>query len=105
MPVPVVFAGSTSPSPANVPPAIFTVAPAQVVLSGSDTVTPGDSVIDAAFSVKLALVATVSVGGSLTAVMLIVVVVTALRLLEPEPSLSSHVTVRVGSAPKLVGLS
>src|SRR4249920_3310683 len=101
--VPVVSAASTSPSPTNVPPAIFTVAPVQVGLSGSVTETVGDSTIEAPFSVKLVLVVpSASVGASLTAVTLIVVVVIELRLLEPLPSLSSQVTVRVGLAPRLV---
>ena len=98
-------AASTSPSPANVPPVTATVAPVSVRLSGSATVSDGDSV-----TVLLSVNATwaawpVSVGASLTAVTLMVVVCAALRLNEPLPSLTTQVTVRVGSEPKLVGLS
>ena len=62
--------------------------------------TAGDSTAARPFSVKLAAVATsVSVGASLTAVMLIVVVCAVLRLFEPCRRSTSQVTVRVGSAP------
>ena len=86
----------TSPSLANVPPTIFTVALARLRLSTSETVRALDRVCAAAFSVYDALVATlVSTGGSLIAVMLMVSVCAVLRLNEPEPSLSTQVTVRV----------
>src|SRR5262249_24622453 len=100
--VPATLARSTSPSPGNAPPVIATVALARVALSGSETATVGDSVTAGPFSVKDASVVPASVGGSFTAVMLIVVVDTELRLLEPLPSLSSQVTVRVGRARDLV---
>ena len=49
-------AASRSPSPAKLPPTILTVAPVNVWLSGSDTVTLGDSVVGVGlFSVKAAL--------------------------------------------------
>ena len=41
----------------------------------------------------------------MTLVMATVVVATLLRLNEPEPSLSTQVTVRVGFEPKLFGFS
>src|SRR5215467_14161252 len=62
--VPTVEVDSTSPSPANVPPAIFTVAPCRPRLSGSDTDTAPDSVT-ACPSVNETLDATFAkVGGS-----------------------------------------
>ena len=83
MPVPVVEVDSTSPSPEKVPPAIFTVAPASLRLSGSDTVTALDSVT-ALPSVKLTLLATLaSVGASLTLVTVSVVVASALVATPP----------------------
>src|ERR1700683_5232653 len=97
--LPVGTAASTSPSLANVPPATATVALARFWLSGSDTETFDDSVTDDPFSVKLALVATLTrVGGLFTAVMSIVVV--ALVLLAPPKavplgSTAVHVMVRV----------
>src|ERR1700682_1954438 len=103
--VPVVLVDRTSPSPANVPPLTAIVAPASVVLSGSDTVTAPDRVAAAPPSVKLAEVATLlRVGGLLTPVRLTVVVAAALTLLVEPPSLTTQVTVRVGLARKLVGL-
>ena len=97
--VPIVEVASTSPSPANVPPATFTVALVMPRLSGSVTVTDGDSVTVCP-SVKATVPAVaVSVGGSLTAVMLSVEVTTVLRLNEPLPSLSCQVTVRVVLEP------
>src|SRR5262249_40942997 len=84
----------------------FTVAPVRVVLSGSVTVTVGESTNEAPFSVKpVAVVPSASVGASVTAGMLIVVVTTQLRLLEPLASLNSQGRVLVGLAPKLVGFS
>src|SRR5947199_383538 len=98
--VPVVVVASTSPSPVNLPPVIDTVALARLRLSGSVTVTAPDSVTAAPSSVKEALVATLlRIGGSLTLVMLTVVVATLLRLNEPQPSLTIQVTVRVGFEP------
>src|SRR6267142_994679 len=103
MAVPAMLTASTSPSPAKVPVVIATVAPASVRLSRSEIVTLGDSVTGAAFSVKLALVATLPrVGGLLTAVMLTVEVAVPMGLLA-LPSLSVQVTVRVGLEPKLLG--
>src|ERR1700722_676490 len=55
MPVPVVTAASTSPSPAKVPPVIDTVAPARSTTPGSDTTTALDSTTAAAPSVKFTL--------------------------------------------------
>src|SRR5690348_6341271 len=105
--VPAVLNESTSPSPEKVPPTICTVAFARFRLSGSFTVTFDESVVeDAAFSVNCALGATLlSVGGSLTAVMLRVEVAAALWLFEAAPSLSTQVMVRLGFEPKFVGLS
>src|SRR5262245_2984276 len=102
--VPATFAESTSPSPGNVPPVIATVAPARLRLSTSDTTADGDSVTGDPFSVKDASAVQARVGGSLTAVMLTVVVTLAVALLAP-PSSSVQVTVRVGAEPKSVGLS
>src|SRR5262245_56038460 len=104
MAVPETLAASTSPSPAKVPPVIATVAPARVRLSGSDTVTAGDSVTGDPFSVYDALAVPASVGGSFTAVMLTMLVVLPVALLA-LPSLSVQVTVRVGAEPKSSGLS
>ncbi len=82
------------------------VAWASVRLSGSETVTADDSVTAAPSSVKAASVATFdSVGGSLTLVMLTVVVTAVLRLFDPPPSSSTQVRVRVGREPKSVGFS
>ena len=98
--VPAVDAASTSASPENVPPVIETVALASVRLSGSVTETAPDSVTAPPSSVKWTLEATLaSVGASLTATTLTVVVANELRLFDPLPSLSSQVTVRVGFAP------
>src|ERR1051325_5202050 len=104
MAVPETSAVSTSPSPANVPPVIATVAPASARLSGSDTVTDGDNVTGDPFSVNDALTAPASVGASFTAVML-TTDVTLLVALLALPSLSVQVTVRVGAEPKSSGLS
>ena len=82
-----------SMSPAKVPPVIFTVAWARSRLSGSDTEALPDRVTAAPFSVNVASVVPVRVGGSLTGVMPIVVVWTVLVLLEALPSSSSQVTV------------
>src|ERR1700733_12800555 len=96
--VPAVFAASTSPSPANVPPVIFTVALVRSRLSGSVTETAPESVAAAPPWVKAALVATFDkVGGWFTAVIDIVEVTTVLRLLDVPPLLRTQVTVRVGS--------
>src|SRR5580700_10488043 len=104
--VPVVVAASTSPSPAKVPPVILTVAADRLTSSGSLTETDPDNVAAAPSSVKAAVVATLlKVGASLMLVMLTVLVTAVLRLLEPEPSLSTQVTVRVGFEPELVGFS
>ena len=102
--VPVVVAASTSPSFAKVPPDSATVALTRSWLSGSETAAEPDSVTAAPFSVKVALAVPESVGGLLMPVRLTVVVAAVLRLFEPEPSLSTHVMVRVGSAPLSVGL-
>ena len=102
--VPVVSKASTSPSPANAPPAIDTVALVMAVLSGSEIDSVADSVTAAPFSVKLALVATVlRVGAASSGVIVMVLVCAALRPLEPLPSLTTQLTVRVGLLPWLVG--
>ena len=102
--VPVVLAASMSWSLAKVPPVIETVALASVRLSGSVTATAPASVTAPAASVNCWLVATLpSVGGWLRLVTETVVVTAVLRLLEAPPSLSTQVTVRVGSEPKSVG--
>src|SRR5215469_3290897 len=103
--VPLVDVASTSASPANLPPVIDTVALTSVVSSGSLTVTLPDSVVVGPSSVYAALAATpVNVGDWLTAMTLIVSVCAVLRLNEPDPSLTTQVAVRVGLAPKLLGL-
>src|SRR5215470_7869978 len=94
--VPDVVAASTSPSPANVPAVIFTVALANVRLSGSDTTAADDNVFAPAFSVKLA------VGGSFTPTTLTVAVCGALV---SRPSLIEKLSVRELSEPKSVGFS
>src|SRR5215813_13413920 len=95
---------STSPSPAKVPPVIATVALARFALSGSETEAAPASVTPAAFSVYgKAVTRPASIGGSLTAVRLMVVVTVLVGLLA-LPSLSVQATDRPGSAPKLVGL-
>src|SRR5262249_60501364 len=97
MAVPAVLAASTSPSPAKVPPATFTVAPVRVVLSGSVSVTVGESTNEAPFSVKLAAVVPIaSVGASLTAVMLMVVVGAERGLVGRVRALIMQVRVVVG---------
>src|ERR1700693_5711641 len=112
----VVLAESRSPvgwpNGENVPlvisaPLIETVALARLRLSVSKTETLPDRVAGVACSsVQAVSVATLeSTGGSLIGVMLTVVVATVLRLLEPWPSLSIQVTVRVGSEPESVGFS
>ena len=75
-----------------------------------DKLVPGGSSggSSAAVAADLCLAATATdatVGASLTAAMLTVSVAVALRLFEALPSLSTQVTVRVGSAPKSVGFS
>src|ERR1700739_3453632 len=97
---------STSPSPANVPVVIDTVAPASSRLSGSDTDTAFDSTAGPPLSVKCALVATFEkAGGALIAVMAIVLVAVPLVTALPLLSNTVQVTVRAGSEPKSVGLS
>ena len=93
---------STSPSPAKVPPVIFTVALAILRLSTSDTVSVGE-ICRVVPAVNVTVGATaVRVGASLMPVMLTVVVATALWML--KSSATVQVTVRVGSEPKSVGL-
>ena len=103
--VPVVSKASTSPSPANVPPVTDTVAPVSDRLSGSATASVGDSV-----AVLLSVNATwadwlVTVGASLTAVSVTVVVWGVLVLNEPLPSSSTQTTSWLVTEPKSVGLS
>src|SRR5690242_4906082 len=99
--VPATLAASTSPSPANVPPVNATVALAMLRLSGSATVTDGDSVTAGPFSVKDALVVPASVGASSTPTTVSVVVVTLLAPsgLPSAPSSTFHVIVRVVLEP------
>src|SRR5262249_46338247 len=95
--VPIVVAASTSPSPANVPPVIATVALTSVRLSGSDTNNAGDTVtvgwVTATNAVTLE-----SAGGLLTATMLMVSLAVAMLLLA-VPSLTVHWALRVGPDP------
>ena len=101
--VPATVALSTSPSPANVPPVIFTVALVRFGLSKSVTVMAGDSVVVLPWVKAIVAATLLSVGGM--SAMSTVVVTGALRLNEPEPSLSTQLTVRVGLEPKLFGLA
>src|ERR1700761_7604238 len=95
---------ASSTSPVNWPAVIDTVAPARFWLSGSLTEREGDSVrVSPVTNETLAAAATV--GGSFTAVIVTVVIAGVLKLNEPAPSLTAHLTVRVGSAPKSSGLS
>src|ERR1043166_8147612 len=102
MTVPVVDVASTSPSPANLPPVIDTVALARLRLYGSVTVSAPESVAVASCSVYCALAATlVRVGGSLTPTTVIVL----LALLDApngknfSPSLTIQSIVRVVGEP------
>src|SRR5262249_41491452 len=99
--LPTGVSASLSPSPVKVPPVIETVALDKLVLSKSETVIAGEIVVVLPWG-KLSEGATeISVRGSCA--MLIVVVAAVLRLNEPEPSLSTQVTVRVGLALPLLG--
>ena len=89
--VPVVVAPSTSPSPANEPPVIATVAFASVRLSGSATAAADDRSFAPPFSVKLAVAVPLSVGGSFTPTTVTVAVCGALVI---SPSLIEKVSVR-----------
>src|ERR1043166_3789225 len=103
--VALVSAASTSPSPAKVPPASDTVALVRFSLSGSLTVTFDESTTVPAFSTNDTEASVpASVGGSLIAVMSIVLVAERVLLL-PLLSVIGQVTVRVGSEAKSVGLS
>src|SRR5690349_4290717 len=99
--VPVVVAASTSPSPANVPPAIFTVAFESVRLSASATTAADETVFAPPFSVKPAVATPESVGGSFTPTTVNVVVVTLLTPdgLPTAPSSTCQVMVRVVLEP------
>src|SRR5215475_5318752 len=99
--LPVGVALSTSPSPAKVPPKIFTVALDRFGLSRSVTVMAGDSVVVLPWVKAMVAATLLRLGG--TFAMSTVVVTGPLRLNEPEPSLSTQVTVRVLLAPKLFG--
>src|ERR1051325_8512305 len=96
---------STSPSPENLPPLTETVALATVRLSGSDSVIADDSVTLVLTAKATAVVWFDSVGGSSTAVMLMVVVAVALRLLVAPPSFTTQGTGRGRLGPKSAGLS
>src|SRR5262249_15127401 len=102
--VPVVVAASTSPSPANVPPVICTVALAILLLSASVIVTLVDRVNVLVGLLTIDEATPASVGASLTLTMLMVEVVLPVALLA-LPSLSVQVTVRVRNDPKSAGFS
>src|ERR1700733_11995520 len=103
MAVPAVFTVSTSPSPANVPPTMFTVALTRSRLPGSLTVTALDSVAAAPPCVNAALVATFDkVGGWFTAAIDIVVVTGVLGLSDPA---CGQRILRVGTAREWRGLA
>jgi hypothetical protein len=90
--VPAVLVASTSPSPANLPAVIDTVALSRSRLSGSLTVRDGDRVTAPPFSVYDTLAATPDrVGGSFT-LRIVTVVVCAVAV--ALPSLTVQVTVR-----------
>src|SRR3974390_2592985 len=93
--VPLVDAASVSPE--SKPPVIDTVPETRLALSGSLTVVPEDNVVAPAPAVYEADAATLPSAG---AVMLSVVVCVALLRV---PSLTAHETVRLLSAPELVG--
>src|ERR1043166_991935 len=95
--VPATLAESTSPSPAKVPPVIDTVAFAILRLSGSDTDNVGESCTVLPSRNDNVGVTEVSIGASLIAVMLTVVVAAALPTL--KSSFTTQVIVRVGSEP------
>src|ERR1043166_7808547 len=95
--VPATLAESTSPSPAKVPPVIFTVAFAILRLSGSDTDNVGESCTGLPSRNDRVGNTEVRVGASLIAVMLTVGVAAVLPTL--KSSFTPQVTVRVGSEP------
>src|SRR5580704_6969039 len=98
--LPTAVAASTSPSPLNVPPVIETAALERFKSSGSVIVTLGDKVTVLAGPLFNDVTTLASVGGSLTTLMLTVVVWTGvLKLFDVPPSLSTQVTSRVGSEP------
>src|SRR5262245_23323692 len=98
--VPALDAERISPSPGNVPAVIFTVAPLRFKLSGSATVSAGESVT-VWNCVSVTADATELNAGALLIGLMVTVVVP-----EPvaAPSLTDQVTVRVGCDPKFVGL-
>src|SRR5262249_16388060 len=94
----VLAAASTSPSPAKVPPAFRAVAVvmlAPAVLSLNSRF--GESVADAAFSVNAAVSGAKIAGPTCRLTVVVCGVLAAL------PSLATHVMVRVGFEPWLVG--
>src|SRR5258708_3226921 len=103
--VPPTVAASTSPSPANVPPVIDTVAFVSVRLSGSDTASDGDTVTVCPLAKDTSVATLLRLGGSLPLVMDSVSVTVVLKLLDALPSLSAQVMVRLGNEPKFVGFS
>src|SRR5690242_9294604 len=103
--LPVSVAASTSPSLANVPPVIDTVALTSLRLSGSETASVGEIVVADDGETVSDEATFESVGASLTLVMVTVVVCAVLVSNEADPSLSTQVTVRVVLDPKLVGFS
>src|ERR1043166_7029922 len=103
MEVPPTLAESTSPSPAKLPPVMETVALTKLALSKSVTVMLGDIVVVLPWVNANEETTDVSVGGSCA--ILMVVVAALLRLNELPPSLRTQVTVRVGLALPLLGLT
>src|SRR5580700_11447718 len=97
--VPVVVAASTSPSPLNVPPVTATVALASARLSGSVTVTLGDSVTSVERPALTEVATPLNVGGSSTfatdRVVVTGVLVSEPPLAVPLGSFKTQVRVRV----------
>src|ERR1700720_1309474 len=99
--LPVGVAESTSPSPANVPPTIFTVGESCVLPpSGSLMVTLGESVVSEPCSVHDAFVKPPKVGGGSIMSVSVCGVLVANEL---PPSFTTQLMVRVGLEPVLVG--
>src|ERR1043166_5966863 len=98
--VPVVLNESTSPSPAKVPPVILTVPLTRFGLSKSVTVILGEIVVVLPW-VKLSVGATEVRNGGSSAILIVVFC----GLDELAPSLTVHVTVRVGLELLLLGFT
>src|SRR5207302_2581074 len=101
--LPMTVALSTSPSPANLPDVTDTVAPTRSRLSTSVTESVGDRGVVAPSVKETLVVVAATVGGSLTAVMSIVLVAVPV-LLVLLPSFTVQTTVRVGLEQKSAGL-